>query len=77
MTAGSDIVVVTAGAKPELDATSPATPEESEAAKVEHQSGGCDITVATKRYVLDGSKFVAKPGKPKVFTKKNFCSCTK
>lgn len=71
------IVVRTRGSLPEIDGTSPATPEESEAAKVQHESGGCDITVATKRYVFDGKKFVAKRGKPKVFTKKNFCSCPK
>jgi hypothetical protein len=67
------------GAAPELDVTTPATPEESEAAKVEHQSGGCDVTVATRRYVLDkaGTAFVAKAGAPKVTTKKKFCQCWK
>lgn len=71
--------VVTAGAKPEIDVTSPATPEEADAAKIDFQSGGCDITVATRRFVLDkaGTSFVAKPGAPRVTTKKKFCQCSK
>jgi hypothetical protein len=51
-------------------------PELAEAAKVAYTSGGCDITVQTRRMVFDGAKFVAK-GKPKIFTKKKFCECQK
>jgi hypothetical protein len=73
------IKVVTVGAKPEIDVTSPATPEEAAAATIEFQSGGCDAIVATRRFVLDSTKtkFVAKPGPPRVTTKKKFCRCWK
>jgi hypothetical protein len=70
------LAVATTGAKPELAVTEPTTPELAEAAKVDYQSGGCDITVQTRRMVFDGKKFVAK-GKPKIFTKKKFCECQK
>lgn len=68
------LAVAVKGAKPELDVTEPTTPELAEEAKVDYKSGGCDITVQTRRMVFDGSKFVAK-GKPKIFTKKKFCEC--
>lgn len=69
--------VATTGDKPELDVTTVSTPEEAEAAKVAYESGGCDITLATRRFALAGAKFTAKPGKPKVMIKKKNCECSK
>lgn len=69
--------IVTKGASPKLDVTTPATPDEAAAANVEHQSGGCDVTVATRRFVLDrrGTAFVATSSAPRVTTRTKFCQC--
>jgi hypothetical protein len=70
------LAVASTGAKPAFDVTEPTTPELAEAAKVAYESGGCNITVQTRRMVFDGQAFVAK-GKPRIFTKKKFCACQK
>ncbi len=69
--------VVTTGTKPAIDVTTMATPEAAEAAKVEWHSGGCEATVATRRFALDssGKRFVATSAKPRVSLAKKLCTC--
>jgi hypothetical protein len=66
--------IVTAGAKPVVEAVEPAQAEEAEAAKVEWTSGGCEAIVKTTRYEHDGKKLVVK-GKPRLSRVKKLCNC--
>jgi hypothetical protein len=68
--------IVSAGAKPVVEAVEPAQFEEAEARKIEWTSGGCEAIVKTTRYEHDGAKLVVK-GKPKFSRVKKLCNCKK